>query len=117
MKKIIIISFILLLTKLSYAEVYVAIDRETGECKGTVDVRPENIGEWNKDYTMKLADESYRGLKGEEVKIVNGKLKKATDKEISDYKKEQADKDKIERKKKALEDLDITQAELDKLKG
>jgi hypothetical protein len=66
-----------------FGQMYVAIDKETGEVKGTVDVRPENIGGWAKIYIMKMVDESYRGKKGYEIKFEGGKLRPATPSEIA----------------------------------
>lgn len=85
MKYLLLVLAILILTaNVSYAQIYAAIDKESGIVQGTVDVNPDSIGEWAKTYTMKQVDESYRGLKGEEVKFEKGKIRKATKEEIAD---------------------------------
>ena len=66
---------------------------------------------------MKEADDSYRGLKGYEIKYQGQKLRKATQQEVDDYKKDKKDKlDKAE-KDSALKVLGLTQSDIDKIKN
>ena len=82
--KYLLLAGLILLANISYAEIYVALDKESGKVLGTVDVNPENIGEWAKNYTMKKVSEDYRGKKSFEVILDNGKLRPATKEEISE---------------------------------
>ena len=84
-----ILAVMILVPVFCYSDIYVAIGKETGICQGTVDVQPDSIGDWAKIYTMKKADESYRGLKGYEVKFEKGKLRKATKEEIAEVESSQ----------------------------
>jgi hypothetical protein len=82
-----------------------------------VDVKSENIGDWAKTNTMKLADESYRGLNGYEIKLEDGKLRKATKTEVDTHKQVQETSSIISQRKKALETIGLTEADVSKLKS
>lgn len=107
---------ILFVAGLAEAKIYVALDKSDGTVKGTVDIDEKTIGDWAKQFVMIEAGEDYRGKDGFELKFEGQKLRKATKKEIDDYNDEQAAKLKINQKKKALEILDITEADLEKIK-
>ncbi len=81
MRTLFVIVF-MVISAIGYCNLYVAIDKESGQVNGTVEVLPENIGEWAKDFTMKEADESFRGKNGYEIKFEKGKLRPATKEEI-----------------------------------
>lgn len=115
MKSIIIIG-LLLVSGICYGDIYVAIDKETGQVVGSTDVQPESIGEWNKTYTMKKTDESFRGKQGFEIKFENKKLRLATEKEIEDYLKEKEKAARVNKRKQLLEDLGMTEEQLLNLK-
>lgn len=99
------------------AKVYVCMSKTTGEPQGTVDINPENVGQWASSYTMVEADESYRGLMGFEVKYENKKLRKSTEKEISDYKQAEEAEMIAKQKENALATLGLSQHDLDKVKA
>ena len=113
---IVLIALILTIPFSAQAVIYVALDKESGEVKGMVDISPDSVGDWAKTYVMKEADESYRGKQGYEMKYVNQKLRMATEKEITDYKKEIDDKAKIDSRKNALEAIGISEKDIEKLK-
>jgi len=117
MKILIIALSFLAITTLAYSEVYIVIDKESGDVKGMVDIKPDAIGSWANNYVMKQADETYRGLKGKEIKYINQKLRKATEKEISDYDKSMIESMKGAAKAQALEVLGITEADIIKIKA
>ena len=118
MKKIILVfCFVNLLCFNSNAEIYVCLDKETGEPKGMVDIKPENVGDWAKKFTMKLVDESYRGKAGYEIKVNGGKIRHATEIEISDYKKIQVDQAEIVNRASALKAVGLTEADIAKIKA
>jgi len=117
MKKVLFVMImILFVAGLAEAKIYVALDKSDGTVKGTVDIDEKTIGDWAKQFVMIEAGEDYRGKDGFELKFEGQKLRKATKKEIDDYNDEQAAKLKINQKKKALEILDITEADLEKIK-
>lgn len=118
MRKIIILIFsVLMLTSYAEAKMYVCLDRSTGEPVGTVDIREQAIGDWSKQLIMIEADEAYRGKQGFEIRFEGQKLRKATDNEISSYNNTQASKVKESRRRKAMEDLGLTESDLSKIKA
>lgn len=112
-----IISFLICMSTSSWGEIYVPIDKETGNPNGMVDINPDSVGEWAKKYNMKKADESYRGKQAYEIKFENSKLRHATKEEIDAYKLEEENKIKALRKQSLLDELGITKQQLDKLKA
>ena len=106
----------LFITNVSYSEIYICLDKESGDVRGMVDIKPDTVGDWAKTYVMKEANESYRGKQGYEMKYVNQKLRLSTEKEIADYKKEIDDKVKINSRKNALEAIGISEKDIEKLK-
>jgi hypothetical protein len=107
---------LLLFSSISNAEIYVCLDKETGEPKGMVDIKPDTIGDWAKKFTMKQTDESYRGKAGHEIKIEDGKIRHATETEIADYKKVQAEQAEVVNKENALKAVGLTSADIEKIK-
>ena|SRR3990167_10938447 len=99
------------------AKVYVVVDKDTGILKGTVEISDEAISEWTKKYTVKEAGEDFRGKHPHEIKIENGKTRHATNEEIDTYNQQTENETKSARKKKALEDLGLTNADLAKIKA
>lgn len=89
---------------------YVCLDKITKEPKGITSVREENLSDWEKDFIMIEADESYRGKQGYEIKYENGKLRFATQQEIEDVlaqrKQEQEQIVQTRKKQEFLELLD-----------
>ena len=83
----VIIMAILGICSFAWADIYVVIDEQTNEVRGTADVRPDYIGNWEKNYTMIKGDEIYRGKQPYEIKYEDGKLRFATQQEIDEYKK------------------------------
>ena len=83
---------------------------------GMADINPENISDWAKTYTMKLADESYWGKQGYEIKINGGKLRHATEEEITAHKNAQEVAQEANKKAKALETLGLTSEDIEKIK-
>lgn len=116
MKYLIIIAF-LLVSSVSYADVYIVMDKNTGEVRGTVDVTPESVGEWSKDYTMKLVGEEYRGSFGYELNVKDGKVSKKSKQEIDEYKALREEARKEAQKAEALEVLGLTGSSLQKIKA
>lgn len=111
-----IIICLMLVVNISQAKIYVPIDMETGEMRGTVDVQADNIGEWSKSYTMKIADEKFRGKQGYEIKMDKGKLRLATKEEIEEYLLKAKQENLKIRKKIILDELGVTEEQLDKIK-
>ena len=116
MNRLLMVIGFLFITNVSYSEIYICLDKESGDVRGMVDIKPDTVGDWAKNFTMKEADESYRGKQGHEMRFENKKLRMATDKEITDYKKEIDDKAKIDSRKSALEMIGITEKDIEKLK-
>jgi len=116
MKKLIIIVTLILLATTCEAKIYVCLDKQTGEPKGTTDLDPKNISQWASQYTMIIADESYRGLKGYEIKYENQTLRKATPQEIAQYEEEQEALLEADSKEKALKTLGLTDEDIEKVK-
>jgi len=112
---IIILGFFV--TSLCEAKIYVALDKQTGDPQGTVDIDERTVGEWAKGFIMLPADESYRGLQGYEIKYDNKKLRRATIVEIDSYKNDIDNRARLLRKQNILDELGITESELNKLKG
>lgn len=113
MKRMIVL--MMLVCSCAWADLYVTIDKETGKCLGTAEVNANDIGDWASKYTMKKAGEEYRGKQGYELKFKSGKISPATDKEISDYLKEENNKLKAKKRQDALDTLEITEEDLKKL--
>ena len=68
------------------ADVYCLFDKNTGEGKGTVSIKEDYVSDWAKNFILKKApDNSYKGKKGHEIKLEGGKLRLATEQEISDF--------------------------------
>lgn len=82
MRYLIILTGLILMANVSCAEIYAVFDKETGECKGTVDIKEDYVSDWAKNFILKRADESYRGKQSFEVKLEKGKLRHATQEEI-----------------------------------
>jgi len=116
MKYIILTGLLLCYCPLAQADIYAVFDKETGECKGTIDINPENISEIAKTYTMKKADESFRGKQEYEIRLENKKLRLATEEEIKNYFNEKERIAKTVKRKELLEELGITEEHLIKLK-
>ena len=114
--RLIIVILSLLAATSCFAEVYIALDKDSGEPQGTVEVKPDNLADWSKTYTMKQADESYRGKARYEIKIDDGKIRHATEQEIKSYKDAQEVIQKDEATKAALATLGITAKDIAKIK-
>jgi len=61
-------------------------NRETGDIKGTASIADEDILDWTKKNVLKKADDSYRGKESYEIKYEDGKVRHATEQEVTDYK-------------------------------
>ena len=70
---------------IAQADMYAVFDKETGECRGAVDIKEDYVPDWAKKFILKQADESYRGKQHYEVKLENGSLRLATQQEIDDH--------------------------------
>lgn len=116
-KTIFTILILVFMVTLAEAKIYVCLDKTTGEARGTVDINEKAIGDWAKQFIMIESDEDYRGKKGFEIKFEGQKLRQATKKEIDDYNKTQADIVNEAQKKKALETLGLTEADITKIKA
>ncbi len=110
---ILIVSFCLT----ANAKIYVALDKTTGEPRGTINIKLEAVADWAEKFILIEADESYRGLHGYELKYKNEKLKKATQAEKDAYKAERKAEQDARRKSDALETLSLTQSDIDKIKN
>jgi hypothetical protein len=114
--KLITIILSLLVTTICFADVYVALDKQSNEPKGMVDIKPENLADWAKTYTMKEADESYRGKAGYEIKVDGENLRHATKHEIDVYKDQQKQLQEAAKKSDALVTLGLTANDIEKIK-
>lgn len=61
--------------------VYICVDKATSTVAGMVDIKESSLSEWQKSFDMIKADESFRGKKAYEIKVVNGKAEHATEEE------------------------------------
>ena len=115
MKKLILISILLVfVSSWVFADVFALFDSETGEGKGVVSIKEDYVSDWAKNFILKKADETYKGKKGHEIILEQGKLRHATEQEISDYlaAQEQEQQNTISAKEKEkflkwLEDDDV----------
>ena len=93
MKIIFLILLFSLVTRLSFADLYVVLD-EHGQPNGTAQVKDEYLSKWKQEYTMIKVDESYVGKHGYEIKYENNRIRHATKSEKEAYKQAQEDKNK-----------------------
>ena len=115
MKTILLAFCITLITCFAYADLYAVF--EGNDCKGTASVDEVSLSDWEKDYTMIKVDESYRGKHGYEIELKNGKPALKTKETIDAYKLQKENEAKASRKQALLNELGITEQQLQKLKG
>ena len=99
----------------AYADLYAVF--EGNDCKGTASVDDVSLSDWEKDYTMIKVDESYRGKQGYEIELKDGNPALKTKETIDAYKLQKENEAKASRKQALLNELGITEQQLQKLKG
>jgi hypothetical protein len=117
MKKFILLAVFMLFPSFVFGDVYVCVSKDTGQPAGVVDIKPDRVSEWAKLFTMKIADESFRGKDGYEIKVVDSKLRLATKQEIDAYKAANKIEMDAGRKQDIMNTLGITEDDLVKLKA
>jgi len=104
-------------TCLSYAEtgLYVAI--KDNEPQGVTTVSKDTLSNWEKYYTMIEVDDSFTDKQFYEIKYDGSEVRLATQQEIDEHLQQQEQAQKLKKKQEAMEILEISQKNLDKLKN
>lgn len=117
MKGVIFFIGLLLICKLSYAKLYACVDKGTDIIKGITNITDKVKNEWEQHFNLYEVDESFRGMQGYELKLIDGKIYKKTLEELEQDKINLEQEQKIKRKQKILFDLGLTEEILGKIKA
>ena len=73
-------------SSLVFAGNYVVFDKQTGELMGTASVSDKHLLEWTQKNILIEVDNTYKGKQSYEIKYEDGKVRHATEQEVTDYK-------------------------------